>query len=186
MSTVVAAPLASREAGRPRGRVALMSPEVPADFEAFVADHRLVLRRYALALTGRPDAADDLLQETLVRLYLAWNRMEHHDAVGAYARTIMSRQYITWWRRWGRREFATDTLPETPVAPDESVGDRQVLWRAMQGLGRRQRAVVALRYFHDLDERSIAETLGISVGTVKSQLSRALATLRTTLEGGRP
>lgn len=158
---------------------------VAAGFEAFVHAEQVALRRYALALTGQPASADDLLQETLLKLFGVWERLEDQRTAGAYARTIMSRVYISWWRRWGRREVPTGELPDAPTpAPGlDRVGDSDLVWRALATLGRRQRAVVVLRYFEDLDEKSIAEALGISVGTVKSQHSRALAHLRTTLEG---
>lgn len=146
-------------------------------FESFVATHQVQLRRYALALTGNGPDADDLLQTTLVKLYLAWGRVDGQGHPMAYARTTMARSYVSAWRRWGRREWPTDSPPDAPVYASDT-GDLDLVWRGLGRLGHRQRAVVVLRYFEDLDLATIADTLGISTGTVKSQLSRALANLR--------
>lgn len=166
-----------------------MSPPTVANggpglaFEDFVAQHQVSLRRYALALTGNPHDADDLLQSTLVKVYLAWQRLDDVGNLRAYARTTMSRTYVSLWRRWGRRETPVAALPDAPAPPGPDLGDRDLIWRELAKLGKRQRAVVVLRYFEDLDLATIADTLGISVGTVKSQLSRGLAHLRLALEG---
>lgn len=153
------------------------------DFESFVATHQVALRRYALALTGNGPDADDLLQTTMVKMYLAWNRVDDRASAMAYARTTMARSYVSAWRRWGRRESPTADVPETVLTPADTTADRDLIWRGLAGLGRRQRAVVVLRYFDDLDLATIAATLGISVGTVKSQLSRALDNLRHSISG---
>lgn len=152
-------------------------------FESFVAAHQVRLRRYALALTGNGPDADDLLQTTLVKLYLAWPRIEGGGQLVAYARTTMSHSYVSAWRRWGSRMLPTADLPERATPDSDVTGDRDLIWRGLARLGRRQRAVIVLRYFEDLDIATIAETLGISTGTVKSQLSRALDHLRDHLEG---
>lgn len=87
--------------------------------------------------------------------------------------------YATWWRRKWNGEHATDELPERGVASTADASDASHdLWRAMERLPRRQRAVVVLRYFEDLSESETAALLGCSVGTVKSQASKALAKLR--------
>lgn len=156
-----------------------VAPDV--GFESFVAAHQVELRRYALALTGNGHDADDLLQTTLVTLYLAWGRLDDRGSRTAYARTTMARSYVSAWRRWGRRQVPTAAVPE-PAAPGaDPTGERDLIWRGLERLGRRQRAVVVLRYFEDQDLATIAETLGISIGTVKSQLSRALHHLRDLL-----
>jgi len=175
-----------RAARRFRGMTALsptldLAPDV--GFEAFVATHQLRLRRYALALTGNGHDADDLLQTTLVKVYLAWHRIDDRSHLAAFARTTMARSYVSAWRRWGAREAPTDSPPEVPAPDGDPTGDRDLIWRGLRRLGRRQRAVVVLRYFEDLDLATIADVLGISTGTVKSQLSRALDHLRNYLGG---
>jgi RNA polymerase sigma factor (sigma-70 family) len=91
-----------------------------------------------------------------------------------------TRTYSSWWRRKWTGELPTAELPERVAGADPHAGldDRDQLWRAMQRLPRRQRAVLVLRYFEDLSEIEVADALGCSVGTVKSQASRALAKLR--------
>lgn len=153
-------------------------------FSAFVETHGAALRRYALALTGSSADADDLLQTALVKLYLAWGRLDSVEAAPAYARTIITRTFVSWTRRLSFRERpgarAVDDID--PAAPGgANLGDRDEVWRALATLAPRQRAVVVLRFYDDLTEAAIAEHLGCSVGTVKSQLSRALAHLRTRL-----
>lgn len=158
-----------------------LAPDI--DFESFVASHQIGLRRYALALTGNGHDADDLLQTTLVKLYLAWDRIDDRAHLGAYARVTMARSYVSIWRRWGSHESPSASPPDVPVMGPDTTADRDLIWRGLDRLGRRQRAVVVLRYFEDLDLATIADTLGISVGTVKSQLSRALDNLRDSLGG---
>ncbi len=74
-------------------------------------------------------------------------------------------------------------MPETAAPEASGIAGRDLIWRGLRDLGRRQRAIVVLRFYEDLDHAAIASTLGISVGTVKSQLSRALAHLRSSLDG---
>ena len=111
-----------------------------------------------------------------------------HDpgAAEAYVRTTMTRTYVSWWRRKWRGEHPTEELPEpsSPRGGDamaEGVTERHVLWQVVQTLPRKQRAAVVLRFYEDLTEAQVAEVLSCSVGTVKSQTSRALATLRARL-----
>lgn len=149
-----------------------------ASFEAFVADQQVALRRYALALTRSEADADDLLQTTLVKVYLAWDRIEDRTRLAAFARTTMSRSYVSAWRHWGRHESPSAEPPDLSTAGTNPIDERDLIWRGLERLGRRQRAVIVLRYLEDLDLATIAEILGVSVGTVKSQLSRALDNLR--------
>jgi len=154
-----------------------------ADFSAFVAGHSDRLHRYGYVLTGSSAEAEELVQETLVKVYLGWHRITAEGAPLAYARVAMARTHISRWRSMTRR-----TRLEDRVVLDRSGGgqphweteaaERDAMWRFLSGLPPRQRAVVVLRYYEDLSERDIAEALGCAVGTVKSQLSRALATLR--------
>jgi RNA polymerase sigma-70 factor (sigma-E family) len=163
---------ASRERGRGDGRVVDR-----ADFDQFVAARSTALLRTAYLLTHDHGTAEDLLQTALAKAWFAWRRIDGQPE--PYVRKILVNTYATWWRRKWNGELATDELPER-AHPDasEATGESHDLWTAMERLPRRQRAVVVLRYFEDLTEAQTAELLGCSVGTVKSQASKALAKLR--------
>ena len=148
-------------------------------FEEFVAARSDALLRTAYLLTRDHALAEDLVQTALTKAYVAWGRIEgDHEA---YVRRIMVNTFSSWWRRKWNGEVATETLPEhsSPgAAHDQGAGESLDLAAAVARLPRRQRAVLVLRYFEDLTEAQTAELLGISVGTVKSQTSKALAHLR--------
>ena len=151
-------------------------------FGAYVAARSPALLRTAYLLTGHRADAEDLLQTALAKTYLAYDRIRNPGALDAYVRrTLVTTHVSIWRRRWRRAEHPVATVPERPV--DESGYDaaasRDALWRALGRLGPRQRSVVVLRYYEDCSEAETAAALGISVGTVKSQAARALATLRT-------
>jgi RNA polymerase sigma-70 factor (sigma-E family) len=153
--------------------------ERDAEFSAFVASRSSALRRYAYLLTGDLASADDLLQDSLLKVYRKWSHIAG-PGIDRYVRVVITRTHISVWRHVGRFESPADALADVGL-PDrtEEVATRDEVWRLLQGLGPRQRAVVVLRFWQDLPEAEIAATLGISVGTVKSQLDRALAHLRT-------
>ncbi len=152
-----------------------------ADFSAYLAARQPALLRTAYLLTGSRADADDLLQTSLAKLYLAWDRVRERDAVDAYVRRIMVNEHNSLWRRaWKRRELTVDEVPERDAHVDRYDDGRDAsLWAFVQSLPRRQRAIVVLRYYEELTEAETADVLGVSVGTVKSQCSRALASLRT-------
>lgn len=148
-------------------------------FSAWMAARHALLKRRAQLLTGDGASADDLVQETLAKLYLAWNRVKDRDSLDAYARRIMLNEFNSGWRRpWRRRERTTDVVPDRAVHDRPDDGSRGEMWRFVQTLPPKQRAVIVLRYYEELSEVEIADALGISTGTVKSQASRALASLR--------
>jgi RNA polymerase sigma-70 factor (sigma-E family) len=149
-------------------------------FESWLVAREPALQRLALLLTNDEHAAHDLVQVTLAKLYLAWDRLDDRGHVDSYARRILVNEHRSAWRRpWRRREVVTDDPPEASVPAVEYDGDRETVWRFVASLPPRQRAVIVLRYYEDLSEAEIADVLGISPGTVKSQASRALAALRT-------
>lgn len=147
-------------------------------FIAFVEARRDHLRRIAFAIAGDWHAADDVLQEALVKLYLAWPRVRRDGHEEAYARRIIVRSDIDRRRRPWRREQFGD-VPEAPH-PDsmERVGDRDAVFQALQQLPLMQRKVVLLRHWLDLSVEQTAAELDIREGTVKSHSARGLAALR--------
>lgn len=147
-------------------------------FVAFVRLNSPRLLRAAELLTGRPDTAEDLVQTALLRLYRVWPRVADQDPL-AYVRRILVNARHDWWRRrtWWEQP-SSDALPE-PAAGDIPPYDlRDALVRALAPLSRRERTVLVLRYYEDLSERDVADLLSVSVGTVKSTASRALAKVR--------
>ena len=152
------------------------------DFESWLAAREPALQRTAHLLTGDVHTAQDLVQNTLAKLYLAWDRLSDVGNLDAYARKVLVNEHRTAWRRpVRRREQVTDQVPDR-AAPVHEYDDRHdLVWRFVTSLPPRQRAVVVLRFYEQLTEPEIADLLGISLGTVKSQSSRALASLRAHL-----
>ena len=151
-----------------------------ADFEAYMSARQPSLLRTAYLLTGDQHTAEDLVQTALAKLYLSWDKVHDRGLMDGYVRRILVNENNSLWRRaWKRREVSTDTLPDhQSVVDTPDDGRSAALWEFVQTLPRKQRAVVVLRYYEDLSEAEVADILGISVGTVKSQASRALAGLR--------
>jgi RNA polymerase sigma-70 factor (sigma-E family) len=147
------------------------------EYEAYVAARSRRLHHYAYLLTGDWAAAEDLVQTALVKAWFAWHRIDGN--ADPYVRRIIATTYTSWLRRRWSSEVRMADPPE--VGTDHHAdrhAERDALWRALRTLSRRQRAVLVLRYFEDLTQEETARTLGLSVGTVKSQTGRALAALR--------
>ncbi|HKX67492.1 MAG TPA: SigE family RNA polymerase sigma factor [Intrasporangium sp.] len=152
------------------------------EFTAFVRGHSDRLHRYGYVLTGSAAEAEELVQETLVKVYLAWERICQEGSPLGYTRAAMARTHVSRWRSWRRRTALEDRVvldrSSATTSWETEATERDAMWRALATLPPRQRAVVVLRYYEDLTERDSAEALGCAIGTVKSQLSRALSTLR--------
>ncbi|WP_425427286.1 SigE family RNA polymerase sigma factor [Actinomadura mexicana] len=149
------------------------------EFRAYVLERGPVLLRAATQLTSDRAEAEDLLQAALAKTFLAWDRIEDRSALDGYVRRAMVNTQISWWRRRKLDVYPTDQLPERPVEDHTDRSEmRDALGRALGRLPERQRLAVMLRYYEDMSEREIAEILGVSVGTVKSTVSRAMARLR--------
>lgn len=148
------------------------------DFEDFVRASTPGLLRYAHLLSGDRTQAEDLVQGALATSYRHWPRIRR-GAPEAYVRKAILNAHLSRWRRLTRREHLTSTPPERAgPAVHDAVDDRDAVWRALASLPPRQRAVLVLRYVEDMSERDTAHALGVRVGTVKSQASKALSTLR--------
>ena len=150
------------------------------DFVAFVdARSAALLRTARLLSAGDQHAAEDLVQTSLEKAYVAWPRIQRKGAQEAYVRSIMTRAAIDRTRQRRRRgEVVTDEVPDVPVEP---VGpeDRDQVFALLAALSPRQRAVMVLRYYDDRSEAQIAQALGCSAGAVKSHASRALSVMRS-------
>ena len=150
-----------------------------ATFSAYMSARQAALYRTAYLLAGDHATAEDLLQTAFAKLYLSWDRIRDREALDGYVRRIMVNENTSLWRRaWKRREHSSDSLPDRGAVDTYDDGMGGELWSFVQTLPPRQRSVIVLRSYEQLSEAEIADVLGVSVGTVKSQASRALAALR--------
>ena len=152
-------------------------------FRDYVMSRSPSLLRAAYLLTGNRTDAEDLVQAALAKTYQAWDRIEDRAALDGYVRRAMINTHISWWRRRKFEEYPTDELPDQPVADHAGRSDLQDSLRsAVERLPQRMRAAVVLRYYEDMTEAEVADVLGVSLGTVKSTVSRAVAKLRVDAE----
>ncbi len=151
-------------------------------FDEFAARHLPALLRYAAVLAGDRDLAQDIVQEVLVRAHARWSGIGRLDRPDQYVRRMITNEFLSWRRRWGR------VLPFAEVAPPPDSGpppdlatthaDRDALLAELARLPRRQQVVLVLRYYEGLTDQEIAEVLGCRPGTVRGYASRALRSLR--------
>ncbi|MCF2528813.1 SigE family RNA polymerase sigma factor [Yinghuangia soli] len=160
----------------------------PPGFQDYIAARRDHLVRVAVLLTGDRHQAEDLVQAALVRVWPKWRRVSRGENVDAYVRRVLTSTFLNWRRRLWSREHPTDVHADAGLLDRADGGDAYavvdnagVLLPALRRLPPRQRAVVVLRYYADLGEAEVAETLGCSVGTVKSQAHKGLKALREEL-----
>jgi RNA polymerase sigma-70 factor (sigma-E family) len=153
------------------------------EFVEFVTAQRTALLRMARLLTaGEEASAEDLVQTTLTRLYVHWPRVRRAGNPVGYARTSLTHAFVDEQRRaYKRKETPTDSARE-PTGPEADHDLPQIVLAALRTLAPRQRAVVVLRHFLDLDVAQTARILGCTTGTVKSQNAKALDRLRSVLE----
>jgi RNA polymerase sigma-70 factor (sigma-E family) len=151
------------------------------EFEQFVDGHGRELRRTAFLMCGDWQRAEDATQDALVKLYVAWSRLERSGGLRSYAHRAVTTAVLDQGRRPWRREVVGATLPDTGSDPTTGVDRRLAVLRALQDLPPRRRQCVVLRYFADLSVEDTALHLGISQGTVKSQTARALEQVRLSL-----
>ena len=170
---------------RPDARVTSAERE----FRDFAKARSGPLLRTAYLLTGDHHHAEDLLQVTLTKLFVAWPRVRHKEAAEAYARRTLVTTYTSWRRRKSWHEQPTDLAADgsaliDAIHPDGSadLAEHDRLWRCLHTLSRQQRAVVVLRFVEDASVDEAARMLGITTGSVKTHTSRALATMRIRLD----
>lgn len=165
----------------------VVAPTAAAGFDAFVAAHGSRLLRSAYLLTGDHGAAEDLVQDTLLRTWRQWSRVNSADDPLAYVRRMLVNGSVSRWRAVRRRtdrERLVGTAPDRPAREEQRRDDE--LWQRLIVLPPRQRAVVVLTYYEDLSEAQVADVLGCSPGTVKSQRAKALRTLRELIREEQP
>jgi RNA polymerase sigma-70 factor (sigma-E family) len=152
-------------------------------FEEFVTARGAALLRFALMLTGDRHQAEDLVQSVLAKAYVRWARVAGMSRPEAYLKRVLVNENLRWWRRLSSRELPV-AAPADGAADGDDAGShaaRDAAWALLRRLPRRQRAVLVLRYYEDLSDTQIAEVLGCAPATVRSQATRALATLRATV-----
>jgi RNA polymerase sigma-70 factor (sigma-E family) len=152
-----------------------------SDFREFVSARQGALRRTAYLLCGDWHTAQDLTQQTLAKLFVAWPRVRAVEAVDAYARQVLVRTYIDESRKRRNTELAVAEIPDQGAEGPE-LETRIALMAALKQLSPRQRAVVALRFWDDMSVEATAEALGMKANTVKSDTARALAKLKGLLD----
>lgn len=146
-----------------------MQPSDEDRFTDFVRACSASLFRTAYLMTGDHHRAEDILQTALVRIYQRWPRVDAMEWPLGYARKVVMSQAVSWWRR--RSSHEPPVPPRDEPAWDgrvEDIAEHERVWQAVLSLPPRQRAVTVLRYYEDLTEAQIAETLGMAPGTVKS------------------
>jgi RNA polymerase sigma-70 factor (sigma-E family) len=151
------------------------------DYDEFARAQLPGLLRFAAALTGDTQAAQDLVQDTLVRAYLKWSRVAGADRPELYLRRMLINGHLSWRRRWYQRTVHPVAEPSSDLATPDPAGriaDRAQLAALLAGLGRQQRAAIVLRFYEDRSDEEIASVLGCAPVTVRSHISRGLAALR--------
>jgi RNA polymerase sigma-70 factor (sigma-E family) len=161
------------------GRRQVRGSTTQQSFEAFVRGHWSALMSIAVAVSGSRTEAEDLVQTALTNVYPKWRRIRPENAL-AYVRRSILNAHVSRWRRHRGGELTVAEPPERTNPGDSTSGvdERLSLLPALRAVPTRQRSVLVLRYLCDLPDAEIAATLGISVGTVRSQAARGLETLR--------
>jgi RNA polymerase sigma-70 factor (sigma-E family) len=160
-----------------------MKTELDEEFRQFMQGRWPVMVRLAYGLTGDLGHAEEVAQAAFAKAYAAWPRVVRAGNPDAYVRQIVINEHRNRFRKRRVHELSTDTPPErNTVDASAGIDSRSALLTALRALAPRQRAVIVLRYWLDLSEAEAAAALNCSVGTVKSQTSRALAILRKSPE----
>jgi RNA polymerase sigma-70 factor (sigma-E family) len=156
----------------------------PAEFSTFVRLHSTALLRSAFLLTGDRIDAEELVQDTLVRLYPNWGRVSEAEVPLAYVRRSLTNNFLNGRRRRSASDVLFADPPERAYEQDvgSQLSDRELVRSLLDGLPPRQRAVLVLRFFDDLEDTEIASIVGCRRGTVRSMVSRGLQQLRAETE----
>src|SRR5262245_63101646 len=136
-------------------------------------------------MVGDVGLAQDLVQEALIKTYVAWPRLRDPAGAEAYTRKAITTTAITWFRRRAWSERPISEPADGAQAAEEGVEERIWLWQHLLQLPVRQRVAIVLRYYEDLSEAATAEAMNCAIGTVKSQVAAGLAKLRALVGGER-
>ena len=155
-------------------------------FAEFAATRLPRLLRYAVVLTGDRELAQDVVQDVLARAQVRWRKIASADSPDAYVRQMVLNEYLSWRRRWAVRHVRTVGERLLEMSDDrgssrdhaDAVVNADDVWNRLATLPRKQRAVLVLRYYEQLDDDEIAALLGCARVTVRSNASKALKTLR--------
>jgi RNA polymerase sigma-70 factor (sigma-E family) len=158
-------------------------PAPIVSFETYVGTRSDSLVRLAYLMVRDRHLAEDLVQESLARLHRSWSRVQASDNPDAYVRRTMLNQLLSWRRRrsWTERSVADPEPANAALDPSTQTVERDAMWQLLGTLPTRQRAVVVLRFYEDLDDNAIADLLDCAPATVRSHVSKALAQLRSSM-----
>jgi RNA polymerase sigma-70 factor (sigma-E family) len=148
------------------------------DFEEFVSARLEPLLRYATALSCDPHLAQDVVQEVMLRAQVRWSRIGPMANPSAYVKRMVTNEYLSWRRHKARKDVALADLEPALADPTAHYDERDAMLAKIACLPRKQRACVVLRYYEGCSDDEIAEIMGCRVTTVRSHISRAIATLR--------
>lgn len=157
------------------------------EFEEYVSARGQELVRLGFTVSGDYQRAEDLAQIALMQAYRSWRKVRKADDPHNYVRRILINAYLSMTRRRSFSEAPTADIDPRRTVPDPAadIVNSDDLWRALATLSARERVVLVLRYYQDLDDRTIGEVLGIKPSSVRATASRALATLRQTRQSNR-
>jgi RNA polymerase sigma-70 factor (sigma-E family) len=152
--------------------------EAAVGFEPWVAARGPAMLRFAYLVTGDAHDAQDAVQEALASACAKWDRVSRADDPDAYVRRMIANAHVSFWRRFAKRETPVAEVTVDQPVEDSTLPEDEAVWQLCGSLPRRQRAAVVLRFYEDLSYAEIAAVLQCSEATVRSQISRALASLR--------
>jgi RNA polymerase sigma-70 factor (sigma-E family) len=157
------------------------------EFEEYVSARGQELVRLGFTVSGDYQRAEDLAQIALMQAYRSWRKVSKADDPHNYVRRILVNEYLSMTRRRSFSEAPTAEIDPRRTVPDPAndIANSDDLWRALATLSARERVVLVLRYYQDLDDRMIADVLGIKPSSVRATASRALASLRKTRHSNR-
>ena len=157
------------------------------EFEEYASARGQELVRLGFTVSGDYQRAEDLAQIALMQAFRAWRKVQRADDPHNYVRRILINSYLSMTRRRSFTEAPAAEIDTETTVPDPAtdIANSDDLWRALATLSARERVVLVLRYYQDMDDRTIADLLGIKPSSVRATASRALAALRKSRQSHR-